>query len=59
MALHVLPLDDLREHEETATCWCQPRVETVDPETGEAYEQPLIVHNSLDARELIERHGIN
>ena len=59
MAYHVLPIDDLREHEETATCWCQPRVETHDLETGEDYTEPLIIHNSLDGRELVEEHGVN
>lgn len=59
MAYHVLPIDDLREHEESPACWCQPTVQTEDSETGEPYRAPLVVHNSLDGRELVEQHGIN
>lgn len=43
---HCLPINDLREHEESADCWCRPRVE----EDGCA-----VIHNALDGRELIER----
>lgn len=50
--LHVLPIEDLREHEETRDCWCGPRLE----QEGETM---IVVHNSLDGRELIEAHGIN
>jgi len=57
MAFHVLPVDDLREHDETPACWCKPRVLRDDPD--DANEEPVIVHNSLDGRELVEEHGIN
>ncbi len=38
---HILPINDLREHEESVNCWCGPE-EDVDG---------LIVHNSMDRRE--------
>jgi hypothetical protein len=43
--VHVVPIDDLREHEPSPACWCRPR---------EA-EPRVFVHNSLDGRELYER----
>ena len=48
--LHVVPVDDLIEHDTfTTDCICGPRIEIV--EVG----APLvIVHNSLDGRELDE-----
>lgn len=43
--VHVLPINDLRDHDENgAGCWCRPRV-----------EDGVIIHNSMDGRELIER----
>ena len=51
---HVVPVDDLREHVETGDgCWCQPRIQ---PQGDGRY---LVVHNSEDGRELVERHGVN
>lgn len=41
--IHVLPINDLCEHEETETCWCKPR-----------YDEGVIVHNSMDGREHFE-----
>jgi hypothetical protein len=40
---HVYPVDDLREHAVT-DCWCGP----VD-------DDGIVVHNSLDGREMYER----
>lgn len=51
--VHVMPIDDLVEHEPTIDCWCRP-VRFVTPVGPD-----VIVHNALDARELIEMHGIN
>lgn len=45
---HVIPVSDLREHIEATTCWCRPMIE--DPNE----EIPLVVHHSLDGRELAE-----
>lgn len=44
--IHVLPVNDLRDHEETADCWCRPRRE------DDAYG--VIIHNSMDRREEYE-----
>lgn len=51
--VHVVPIGDLKRHRERwATCWCNPRVETF--EGGGV----LVTHNSMDGRELVERHGL-
>jgi hypothetical protein len=47
MAWHVLPTNDIEEHEESTTCKCEPRVVH---ENGEM----IIVHNSFDGREGVE-----
>ena len=41
---HVIPLNDLKEHECSADCWCEP---TLDDEA----EGLVYVHHSLDGRE--------
>lgn len=51
MSVHVLPVNDLREHVESEACWCAPSVERVGQGT-------LVTHNSMDGRELVERHGL-
>lgn len=48
MAIHILPRNDLNEHEELTTCHCCP---TVEYENGEM----IIIHNSFDRRELKEK----
>jgi hypothetical protein len=51
--VHVVPVGDLRAHRERGiTCWCQPKVETFDGGGR------LVTHNSMDGRELIEKHGV-
>ena len=62
--LHVLPEHDLREHEETRTCWCQPAIEEITDDIPWLGLPPkhlgtIVVHNSADGRELVEQHGIN
>lgn len=55
MAYHILPIDDLEEHEESTTCKCKPDVQYEDGNM-------IIVHNSFDGREFIEeivRDGLN
>lgn len=47
--VHVLPVDDLKEHTETDDCECHPRIEYV----GDGGK--LVVHNSYDGREFLER----
>lgn len=45
-AVHVVPVDDLREHTCDPQCWCGP---TQDDE-----EPCLYVHHAMDQRELYE-----
>lgn len=53
--IHVLPRNDLREHEETRVCWCHPyNYSEPDDERG-----VVVVHHSADGRELVEEHGVN
>ena len=59
-AVHILPIGDLREHVDTGrTCWCGPRVETTNPETGAPYVAGyyVVIHQALDGRDLVETHG--
>jgi hypothetical protein len=44
--IHVTPLNDLREHEDSAQCWCKP---TPDEECPR-----VLVHHALDGREAFE-----
>lgn len=48
--VHVLPLNDLIEHHESACCVCRPTVE-------EYQAGRLIVHHSADGREYFEPDG--
>jgi hypothetical protein len=41
---HVIPIDDLRPHEEAVTCWCHP-----------TDDEGVTVHHSLDQRESYEQ----
>ena len=43
LMIHILPVNDLEEHEKTTTCKCKPRVEF---ENGEM----IVIHNSFDGR---------
>lgn len=45
--IHVVPVNDTREHDEIRQCWCRPRLE-------EAGLRVLVVHNSADGREYFE-----
>ncbi len=47
MNYHILPINDLKEHEEKSTCECNPRVEFING-------NQLIIHNSFDGREGVE-----
>ena len=42
--VHVLPVEDLRDHYAGADCWCRP-----------TEDEGIAVHSSLDQRELVER----
>ena len=43
---HILPNNDIQEHQEDSQCKCEPRVDI---------ENELIIHNAYDGRELIEQ----
>ena len=46
---HVVPINDLREHEENEKCWCCPDVQYVGVGS-------IVTHNAMDERESYE-HG--
>jgi hypothetical protein len=46
---HVIPINDDKEHTESSVCKCHPVAETL--ESGDI----LIVHNSFDGREYVEK----
>lgn len=50
MIYHVLPVNDLKEHQEDSTCQCEPQARILE-ETGDV----LIIHNSFDGREYVEQ----
>jgi hypothetical protein len=56
--IHCLPVNDEKEHQLSGECWCNPKVEWIDPETGLPYPNPnapMVVHNSADCREIAEQ----
>lgn len=44
--IHVIPRNDLREHERSITCWCKPK-----PDDEEI---TVYIHHSMDEREKYE-----
>ena len=56
--VYVLPIDDLRAHEERSTCWCEPRIVDLGEEEGETGNAAkVIVYASADGRERHERQN--
>jgi hypothetical protein len=51
--VHVMPRGDLLDHDESEDCVCMPSVEPVAQDDGSI--DWVVVHHSLDGRELIER----
>lgn len=45
---HIVPLNDLRDHEESVDCWCQP--ELLDDD----YLDSVYLHASMDGREAFD-----
>lgn len=45
--VHVMPVGDFREHEESEHCWCKPQ--------PDAEESSVLIHNALDGRESYEQ----
>lgn len=43
---HVVPVNDLKEHELSVDCWCNPKRDEEEPE--------VIVHYAMDGRENYE-----
>jgi hypothetical protein len=52
---HVIPRDDLIEHESDSDCVCEPECEPVDRDDGSIGW--LYIHHSLDGREQHETEG--
>ena len=44
--IHVMPEGDWKEHKQSIDCWCHP--------TRSTEEDQVIIHNSLDGREVQE-----
>jgi hypothetical protein len=44
MIIHVIPVEDYREHDSTMQCWCRPDLD----------EEGLAIHHSMDGRESYE-----
>lgn len=49
--IHIMPVRDMREHQEHRECWCHPQC-LVEEDTV------FVVHYCMDGRELIEQHGV-
>jgi hypothetical protein len=45
--IHIVPLNDLREHDTRTDCWCRPVPEWDAPH--------IFVHHCADGRDLIEK----
>ena len=45
--IHVVPVNDVIEHESSSLCQCEPKTDYINPITG-VY---VIVHNALDERD--------
>ncbi len=52
-AYHVIPINDLREHEAAACCWCNPVLEPGDEDHADVW-----AHNSMDRREHTYEKGL-
>ena len=56
--IHVTPINDLRAHLDSRDCWCKPRIE-IEEDFLTDETKVLVIHHSLDGRELVEQHGVN
>lgn len=48
MTYHVIPINDIVDHDETTTCSCMPEIEYTEGGM-------IIIHNAYDGREYRER----
>ena len=57
MSVHVIPQNDERPHCIFYECWCNPRVEWLDPETNLPWANGScrVIHNAADCREISEQ----
>lgn len=44
--IHILPINDIKEHTEDTTCACNPEVK-IEEESGSI----IVIHNAFDGRE--------
>ena len=49
--IHVLPVNDIKEHIQNETCVCKPDVIILDNAT---HKGRIVVHHAFDCRELFE-----
>ena len=49
MTLHILPVDDLKEHIQDGPCFCNP--DYLSGDNRGMYDEIIVVHNALDGRE--------
>lgn len=61
--VHVLPINDLREHAEHTTCWCKPVLDMHRMPGGRGPGKSgrpvlVVIHHALDGRELVEQLGL-
>ena len=54
LVIHVMPANDMKPHEQSVNCHCNPRIESED-EDGEPLDGIVCVHNAFDRRELREQ----
>lgn len=45
--IHITPINDTRDHWDTANCWCAPVIEQLE-------HAVLVIHNAMDGREFFE-----
>lgn len=45
--VHVVPLNDLREHDLNGSCWCKPTLDNTEA-------SPIWIHHAMDGREAFE-----
>ncbi len=50
LPIHVLPINDSKEHEESEICSCKPEIKTHSKD-GTEFGSWMIIHNAFDGRE--------
>ena len=53
VVFHVMPIDDLKEHDSSCDCECRPTIRHHDDD-GSALSEPIAIHHSWDGREAVE-----